>query len=173
MRVSWGSQRRAELPAGALPGERVLARAEVAGEGGAAVATQWALYLPAAGALVGCRLSWERIATATWAEGVLRVDGTGELGGPISRELRLSVAGDLPMVVRERVAHSVVTSRQRSLTRADGNRTQVLLVARRSPRTGAVSWTVAFPDPAAAGDPRWQPPAAAALAALRAELGID
>lgn len=172
MRAPWGrGERGAALPAESLPGERVLARAELA-DGRAVVATQWALHLPAEGREVSVRVPWERVLTGIWSGEVLSVVFAGADDAKASRELRLQKAGELPAVLRERVSHSIVTSERRRLRRGDARTTEAVFVARRSPRTGDLHWTVAFLDPVAARDPSWQQAAASALIKLRGDLGI-
>jgi hypothetical protein len=140
------------------PGERVLAHATTA-DGGHAVATGRALYLPG-----GTRLPWQRIDKALWDDEGLRVLATD------GSEYRVEIVepGRLPETVRERVTASIVASRHVRL----GNRGGVRLVARRAPGTDSLEWEFVFDRGLDPDDPGLRALAEQALEEVRRSLGI-
>ncbi|MGV1006146.1 MAG: hypothetical protein ACOYEV_15575 [Candidatus Nanopelagicales bacterium] len=175
-----GRPRRLAVPSGLLPGERVLAIAQLGGSEhsgalggtGQVVATNWALLLPVSGGAESAeRVEWDRITAGNWDDGALDVRYQAA-AGPQSQRLVLPEPGELPAVVRERITHTVVATRRRQLIDESGRTTQVLIAARRSPRSDQISWTVAFQDPRVGADPAWRTAADAAIAQLRAQLGL-
>jgi hypothetical protein len=145
-------------------GERVLAWARTQ-PAGFAVATDQALYLPVPETL---RMPWDLISKATFSdEAILVVDGRAE---PQARDrawrVLLEDPGALPTVVYERVTSSVVVS-EHVLLRGDlGAR----FVARRA--GDGVRWTVTFDAGLDPRDMALRAEADAALAELRATLGV-
>lgn len=152
---------------GLLPGERVLAAADWQA-GSRVIATNWALLLDRGGEVE--RLDWERVSAGNWEDGALQLKYQTPQG---VREQRVELPdpGELPGVVRERVTHTVVATRRRRLELA-GRTTYVLLVARRSPRTDEVTWSIGFEDPRVAADPAWRSTADEALQELRSQMGL-
>jgi len=157
-------------------GERVLAWSRVS-PGGVAVATDAALYLPVGGsearqvgqaAPVGLRLAWDLITKATFSDAaVLVVEGRPEARAR-DRAWRvvLEEPGALPTVVYERVTSSVVVSERVALRGELGAR----IVARRV--GDGLRWTVTFDAGLDSRDPALRQEADAALAELRATLGV-
>ncbi len=157
-------------------GERLLAWARVV-PGGVAVATDAALYLPIDGtgarqagvaAPVGLRLAWDLITKATFSDAaVLVVEGRQQ---PRARDrawrVVLEDSGALPTVVYERVTSSVVVSERLLLRGELGAR----VVARRAGE--GLRWTVTFDAGLDPDDPLVRADADAALAELRATLGV-
>lgn len=154
---------------GLEPGERVIAWGS--GPGGLdpavpnhVLATNLALLLeqPA------MRIGWDRIARAQWDDPVLDIVlvADGSERPPLVR-IAVDSAADLPEAVRALVTESVVVSERLDL-RPGG----ALAVARSNPRDGSVRWTVAFDAGLDPADPDVRARADAALASLRASLGI-
>lgn len=170
--------RRAPADARALvpAGERLLAWSRVT-PAGFAVATDAALYLPVdatvarpvdQAAPVGLRLGWDLIAKATFSDAaVLVVEGRQE---PRARDRAWRVVledpGSLPTVVYERVTSSVVVSERVPLRGDLGAR----IVARRA--GDGLRWTVTFDAGLDPDDPVVRAEADAAVAELRATLGV-
>ena len=145
-------------------GERVLAWAPVQ-PAGYAIATDAGLYLPVPQML---RLSWDLISNATFSEAaVLVVEGRAT---PTDRDrawrVVLEEPGALPTVVYERVTSSVVVSERVLLREELGAR----FVARRA--GDRLRWTVTFDAGLDPRDPALRAEADAALADLRATLGV-
>lgn len=181
--------------AGLPAGERALAWADVGVESPrtgepSATGTHWigtasALYLPAAapdsgGDGVGderetgvLRVPWTRIEQADWDESTQRIRvrelaAFGELA-PVHTE-RLLGAERLLQLLRERVTAALVHS-QLVPSRAGG---AFRVMARRAGEPGAeLVWSVELPPGADPADPRVTGEAAAALAAVRTQLGVD
>lgn len=154
----------ADVRASIADGERVLAWAPVQ-PAGFAIATDAALYLPVPQML---RLQWDLITKATFSDAaVLVVEGRPEPGGR-DRAWRvvLTDPGALPTVVYERVTSSVVVSERVILRGELGAR----IVARRAGE--ALRWTVTFDAGLDPRDPALRAEADAALAELRATLGV-
>lgn len=189
--------------AGLPAGERALAWADVGVESPrtgepSATGTHWigtasALYLPAAAPDSGgddsrgddsrgdgddrhrgvLRVPWTRIEQADWDESTQRIRvrelaAFGELA-PVHTE-RLLGAERLLQLVRERVTAALVHS-QLVPSRAGGT---FRVMARRAGEPGAeLVWSVELPPGADPADPRVTGEAAAALAAVRTQLGVD
>ena len=88
---------------------------------------------------------------------------------PVS--LRVPIEGDagaLPSVVKERVNASIVVSRHVELQGERGAR----LVARRTPGSSELRWSVVFDPGLDPADPDLRASADAALEALRGSLGV-
>lgn len=171
-------------------GERALAWADVAVEsprtgepsatGAHWIGTSSALYLPAAAADTegadargSLRVPWTRIEQADWDEHTQRIRvrelaDFGELA-PIHTE-RLLGAERLLQLVRERVTAALVHSQ---LVPSRGGGT-FRVMARRAGEPGAdLVWSVELPPGADPTDPGVSGEAAAALAAVRTQLGVD
>lgn len=163
---------RALVPAG----ERLLAWSRV-NPGGVAVATDAALYLPIDGAgarrgdeaaSVGLRLAWDLIAKATFSDAaVLVVEGRADpRGRDRAWRVVLDDPGALPTVVYERITSSVVVSERIPLRGELGAR----VVARRV--GDGLRWTVTFDAGLDPDDRVLRDEADAAVAELRATLGV-
>lgn len=145
--------------------ERVLSYAYDS-SGAPVIATDVALHLPARHGVT--RLPWDLVVRAAWSTPVLRltVQATaGDPGRPVAVEL--PSPGSLPMVVREQVTGSIVAEELVPLRPGASAR----LVARRT-ETGQVRWSVVFDRGLDPRDPDLRSRADAALAELRAQLGI-
>lgn len=130
-------------------------------------ATTDALYAP--GYLD--RLPWQRVIRAGWDDPVLEVSYTPERATPgvAPRILRVTLTepGAVPEAVRDRVTGSVVVQQHLALRGTKG----ATVIARRG--DGAqMRWQVIFDAGLDANDPQLRADADAALAALRATLGI-
>lgn len=119
------------------------------------------------------RVPWTRIEQADWEESTQRIRvrelaGFGEVA-PVHTE-RLLGADRLLQLVRERVTAALVHS-QLVPSRGGGS---FRVMARRSGEPGAeLVWSVELPPGADPADPRVTGEAAAALAAVRTQLGVD
>ena len=147
-------------------GERVLAW--LPSGASSLVATDVALLLPEGSD--PARVPWDLVLRAQWAEDALEVTvQTGPGGRPV--QLRVPVAGDvgtLAGVVRERVNASIVIQDRVPLTATAGAR----VVARRVPGSTDLRWSVVFDPGLDPTDPALRAAADAALAELRASLGV-
>lgn len=167
---------------GLLAGERPLAWADVAEEsartglasatGGYWTGTSAALYLPAEGGQA-VRIAWTDVEQADWDEATQRLR-VRELApfGQVGRThtARLLGAERLLQLVRERVTAALVHAQ--SVPGSRGGEFRVL--ARRSADSpGELLWSVELPAGADPGDPAVVGEAAAALDAVRTELGIS
>lgn len=112
-------------------------------------------------------IPWEQITKAQWDDPVL--DLVIALPGGEARQLRLRLDHPraLPAAVYARVTESVVVSEQVDL----GDGVVVRLVARRD-ADGEIGWSVVFDGSLDASDPALRERADAALADLRASLGV-
>lgn len=129
------------------PGERLLAWAP-AGTGWV-VATTHAVWLPARSRHE--RLGWEAVDAAGWNtdEALLTLVQAAPLGSrPRRWAVRVEDAGDLLLVVKERVRATVVLSR-----RVDVDGGGVTVVARRPPGTDRITWTVSVDRGVDVADP--------------------
>ena len=149
-----------------VPGERVLAWAPSGAS--SVIATQGALVLP-----TGCvpeRVPWDLVVRVGWEPRGVEVVAQGAAGArPVS--LRVPIEGDagaLPSVVKERVNASIVVSRHVELQGERGAR----LVARRTPGSSELRWSVVFDPGLDPADPDLRASADAALEALRGSLGV-
>jgi hypothetical protein len=145
---------------GGDPDERILAWGALARDEGWLVATSRGLrVLGSHGQDAGVPLlPWHEIALARWTAagegGTFTVTPLTEVEPGVQARLPdrrhvLTVAGDLPAVVRRRVDQTVVVSRREPLPAGGG----VLLVARRVPGQAVREWTVVFDDDADRHDP--------------------
>ena len=143
--------------------ERLLAVARLA-DGSWVAATPRALVLP------GRRVDWSTVAHAEWSDerSQLRVDQLPTADGEAETHLLvLDEPGRLPEVVRDRVTSSIVASRHTSVEGKAG----VRVVARRVPGEDELQWQVVVDAGLDPADPRVQAVSAAAVSALRDELG--
>jgi hypothetical protein len=130
-----------------------------------AVASDRALYLDATGE----RLPWDRISRAQWDEPMLDlviVDADGQPDRLV--RVPLMVGSALPAAVHAQVTESVVVSERLQL----GDGAAALAVARRSSDEDAIWWSIVFDTGLDPKDPELRARADAALAELRAALGI-
>jgi len=151
-------------------GERVLAHGRTH-DGRYAVATDRALFLPRESGHV--RLGWERIAKASWQEGVLHVTEAGEPGtAPPVHHLPLEDPGQLADAVHDRVTSTIVVSEHLPLV----GRAGVRAIGRRPPAESAspdeLLWSLSFDEGVNPHDPEVQDRAAQALDDLRRQMGV-
>ena len=147
-------------------GERVLAW--LPSVGSTLVATDSALVLPEG--VEPARVPWDRVLRASWEATTLRLTAQDPAGGRPA-DLRIPVPedhGSLPEVVRERVNASIVVTRHVELHGEQGAR----LVARRTPGSTELRWSVVFDPGLDPSDPVLRARADEALAALRGSLGV-
>ncbi len=150
-----------------VPGEQLLAWGVLV-TGDVAVCTTAALYAPDGG-----RLPWDRVVRAAWSEEFLDLVVQQVSGAPSEhRRLRFDDPGDVPAVVRERIEWTVLASQHVELGHPDGRSGGAVLTARRSPETGEARWSVVFDAGLDPADPQWRAAADAALAYVRAQLGV-
>jgi hypothetical protein len=144
-------------------GRRVLAW--TASGGSPLVATEHDLVLPE-----GERVPWDLVLRATWEPDTLELTAQDQAGGrPVVRRLPLDGdPGVLPEVVRERVKASIVVQHHVELVGERGAR----IVARRTPGTTELRWSVVFDAGLDASDPQLRRRADDALADLRVALGV-
>lgn len=133
----------------------------VTGGRGSVIATDAALHLPG-----GDRIAWPGIARARWDDPILELLVAEDGAPPRTVRVDLEAPGSLADAVRSLVTASVVVSERLDL----GDGAGALAVARRS--GDGVRWTVAFDAGLDPADPGLRARADAALAALRASLGI-
>lgn len=161
---------RAGLPAG----ERVLAAAQA--EDGT-----WVLGTPEAVVLVPdedaepgrptARIPWQEVHAADWSrdDDQLRISEVGEFGQPRPvHALVLREPGRLLTLVRERVTASVLMQR-RVVVR---DRLGLMVLARRSPQGGPISWAYELDAGLDPDDPEVRAVVDAALQAAAEELGL-
>lgn len=145
--------------------DRVLAYAYDA-HGSVVVATDVALHLPTSDGM--SRLPWDLVVRAGWVTPVLQLAVQAVAGGPTRQvALELPAPGALPLVVREQVTSSIVAEDRVLLRPGAGAR----FVARRT-ESGQVRWSVVFDRGLDPRDPDLRSRADAALAELRAQLGV-
>ena len=137
--------------------ERIVAWAQ--GRTGLLVATDRALYG------IGDRLPWHRITRAQWQEPILEVVTAD--APPQHLRITLVDVRDLPHAIHACVTESVVVSERLDLGEGRG-----ALAAARRTDTGEIAWSVVFDPGLDPADPALRAAADAALADLRAALGI-
>lgn len=157
---------------GLARGERPLAWATADSAGHDVwVGTRAALYLPAAGGYR--RIPWARIDRADWneADQRLRVIELADFGAVMPRSVaRLHGADRLLQLVRERVTASIVAVRTVPLRGQLG----VRVVARRDPDGSTdLTWSAVLDPGLDPADPEVLAGAEAAVAQVRAEVGLD
>lgn len=115
-------------------------------------------------------LPWEQIEDAEWDADESRLDirEVGRFGEPrASYSFTLAEPGRLLELVRERVTASVVLQRRVNIERRRG----FLVVARRPPGGGEISWMVEYDPGVDPADPNVEIFVQDALASARAEVG--
>lgn len=147
-------------------GEPVLASA-VAASGETLVGTRDALHVG------DRRIPWEEVEAADWDrdESVLRVSEVGSWGETrVEHALVLEEPGRMLELIRERVTASVVLQRHVPVEGRRGLR----VIARRAPRGDRpIAWFFEYDEGVDPGDPAVRSAANAALASLRAEVGVS
>ena len=116
-------------------------------------------------------LPWEQVEDADWNadDSRLTVREVGRYGEPrASYELVLDEPGRLLELVRERVTASVVLQRRVNIERKRG----FLVIARRPPSGGEISWMVEYDATVDPADPSVEIFVQDALASARAEVGM-
>jgi hypothetical protein len=165
--------RKPKLPASKTPelesGERVVAWTPHGAD--AVVVTNRGLFLPGRS-----RLRWHEIHKATWRDGTLTVvpadtavaEGDGyqvvEDMAPVS--ITLSLPGDVPKRVRERVTGSVAYTSHHALPGGGAAR----VVARRASGRDGLAWAVRFEGGSDPDDPSVRAATAELVAAAKASL---
>lgn len=166
--------RRERPPIEVPSGEKLLAWAE-SGSGEFVGATRDALYVSAQSRVepVETRIPWEQVEAADWDKdtSVLRVSEVGSWG--VERpeySFTLDEPGRLLELVRERVSASVVLQRHVALSGRRGLR----VIARRAPRGDQpLTWVFEYDAGIDPDDPAVRRAAEQALAAARAEVGLE
>lgn len=146
-------------------GEQVLAWLPTLGS--SLVATRTELVLPEG--TDPQRVPWDRVVHASWEATALRLTAQRPDGG--RAELRIPVPddhGSLPEVVQERVKASIVVQHHVELRGEQGAR----LVARRTPGSTELRWSVVFDPGLDPSDPVLRARADEELARLRSSLGV-
>ena len=116
------------------------------------------------------RIPWDLVLRASWTEGQLEVSAQDRPGGP-ARTHRIAFTGSpgvLPDVVRDRVNASIVIQHHVPLDGERGAR----IVARRTPGSTELRWSVVFDPGLDPSDPGLRAAADEALAVLRGSLGV-
>jgi len=155
---------RADLPRG----EKVLASA-------ASVDDTWLLGTRVRLVIVGSSvtaLPWERVEDAGWDqdERTLRITGVGEYGRPRpSYSFTMQDPALLLQLLRERVTASIVLQRRVPVRGQLG----IVVIGRRSPVGGPVTWMHAYDPGLDPDDPEVVAVADLALAQAQAEVGDD
>jgi hypothetical protein len=149
-----------------VPGERVLAWMDTGGS--SMVATSAALVLPEG--MTPERVPWDLVLRVTWEPHAVEVVAQESPGGrPLTHRVRIEgEPGALPGVVRERVNASIVVQDHVELDGERGAR----FVARRTPGSSELRWSVVFDPGLDPGDPVLRRRADEALANLRTALGV-
>lgn len=148
-----------------VPGERVLAWAPSGAS--SVVATDGALVLPAGADPE--RVPWDLVLRVSWEpDGFVLVSQERPGARAETRQVPVPDLGSLPAVVKERVNASIVVARQVSLDGERGAR----IVARRTPGSSELRWSVVFDAGLDPSDPALRAAADEALAALRGSLGV-
>ena len=132
------------------------------------IATDDALLLPAGSEPDS--IPWHLVLRLVWNPDSIEVTSQATAGGRPETH-RIAVAepfGAMPEVVRERVTASIVVQEHVPLVGERGAR----LVARRTPGSDELRWSVVFDVGLDAADPALREQADAALADLRAALGV-
>jgi hypothetical protein len=145
-----------------LSGERVLLQEQAEGSA-QVVATDRALHYR--GGQGWRRLPWEETGRVRWDEQRRVLDLATFGGGPLT--LRLPHRTQLPKVVQERVAATILVSSQIEL---DGG--CALITARYRPGTAQVVWIVKVDEHVDQSDPAVQAAVDAAIHNLRRHAGI-
>ncbi len=165
------SPRRSRPPAVQVPrGEKVLA-ATTSTDGTVLAGTRDAFYVVVGD--VTRRVPWEQVEAADWDldSETLRVSEVGTWGEQRPEHVfTLDEPGRLLELVRERVTASVVLQRHVPIAGRRG----VRVIARRAPRGDRpISWIYEFDAGIDPADPAVRQAAEEALAAARADVGIE
>ena len=148
-----------------VPGERVLAWAPSGAS--TVVAPDDALVLPAGA--VPERVTWDLGLRVSWEPGGFELVSQERPGARAdTSQVPVPDPGALPGVVKERVNASIVVARQVVLDGERGAR----IVARRTPGSSDLRWSVVFDAGLDPTDPALRAAADEALAALRGSLGV-
>jgi len=148
-----------------VPGERVLAWAPSGTS--TVVATEDALVLPNGSG--GDRVPWDLVLRVSWEQGGFELVSQPRPGAPAATVLvPVPEPGALPGVIKERVNASIVVARHVPLADDGGAR----IVARRTPGSSELRWSVVFDPGLDPRDPALRAAADEALAALRGSLGV-
>ena len=148
-----------------VPGERVLAWAPSGAS--SVVATDDALVLPAGAG--PDRVPWDLVLRVSWEQGGFELVSQARAGAPAdTTQVPVPDPGALPGVIKERVNASIVVARYVQLVEEGGAR----IVARRTPGSSELRWSVVFDPGLDPRDPALRAAADDALAALRASLGV-
>ena len=133
------------------------------------IATEHALVLPE-GVADDPRVPWDLVLRASWELDAVEVVAQESAGGrPVTRRVALDAdPGSLPEVVRERVNASIVVQHHVELVGERGAR----FVARRTPGSSELRWSVVFDAGLDPRDPDLRRRADVELAALRVSLGV-
>jgi hypothetical protein len=171
-RGAWRLRRDATAAVAGLlaAGERVLAAVRCA-DGTPVVGTERALYHrdgPAAGE-GWRRLGWEQVGRVDWDRGRRTLVLTGAVPEvPRRTVLRLGRSTVLVGLARERVGWTTLARVRVWL----GEPGEAQVTIRRQPGTGELSWVVALDPGVDRDDPHVSADVSAAIAGLRAELGL-
>jgi hypothetical protein len=150
-----------------VSGERVLAWAP--SDGSTVVATDDALWLPPGPVPGPERVPWDLVLRVSWQPGRFELVSQERPGARAdTRQVPVADVGSLPGVIKERVNASIVVARQVAL---DGDR-GARIVARRTPGSTELRWSVVFDPGLDPRDPELRAAADEALAALRGSLGV-
>jgi hypothetical protein len=148
-----------------VPRERVLAWAPSGSS--SVVATDDALVLPQGADPE--RVPWDLVLRVSWEPGGFELVSQERPGARAdTRQVPVPDAGALPGVIKERVNASIVVARQVALDGERGAR----IVARRTPGSSELRWSVVFDAGLDPRDPDLRAAADEALAALRGSLGV-
>jgi hypothetical protein len=152
----------AEVRALTEPGERALAWA-VTSEGGWLVATDDRLRCSAP--LFDHR--WVEILGASWKEPQLQIK-VRQAGEQEDQGVRIEDADVLPQVIRERIMQSLLVQQHVALAGTKG----VRFLARRDPKTDAVTWQTVVDAGIDPSDPRMRERIDESLVVLRDAYGV-
>jgi hypothetical protein len=148
-----------------VAGERVLAWA--ASGASTVVATDDALWLPPGPGPE--RVPWDLVLKVSWEPAGFELVSQERPGARAdTRQVPVADLGTLPGVIKERVNASIVVARQVALDGERGAR----IVARRTPGSTELRWSVVFDPGLDPRDPELRAAADEALAALRGSLGV-
>lgn len=157
--------------AGLSRGEKVLAAAR-SEDGTWVLGTRDSLLLLGEDDAEGpTRIAWEHVQAADWSrdDDRLRVSEVGEFGRPRPvHEVVLTDPGLLLQLVRERVTASVVLQRRVEVAEGRG----LMVVGRRPPHGGHVSWAYELDPGLDPDDPAVRSAAEAGLRSAAEELGL-
>lgn len=154
----------AEITARIERHDRLLAWGELTG-GGYAAATRLGLLYGEDG-----RLGWHEIDKVAWADGVMEIipdtevaDGVVEPAPPV--RLVFTEAGDMPLVVRDRVTRSIVVNTHHRFPGGGG----VRVLARRVAGQDGLRWLLRYDRGTDRENPQFKAEADALLAEVRTD----